>query len=122
MPVPTAVPPRASSARSGRAAVTLAAPLRTWAAYPPNSWPRRTGVASMRWVLPDFTTESNSTDFASSETGQALQGRQEVLGHGERGGQMDGRGDDVVGRLAGIDVIVGVDAHFHRRSRRPDWR
>ncbi|MBR7679110.1 hypothetical protein KDA82_40500, partial [Streptomyces daliensis] len=36
-------------------------PCRTCAAYPPNSWPRVTGVASIRCVRPDFTTCANSS-------------------------------------------------------------
>ena len=35
------------------------------AAYPPNSWPSITGVASIRCVRPDLTTSLNSSAFAS---------------------------------------------------------
>ena len=48
IPVPTAVPPSGSSATRGRTARIRSPPYRTCAAYPPNSWPRVTGVASMR--------------------------------------------------------------------------
>lgn len=48
MPVPTAVPPRGSSARRGREAYSRSTPYRIWAAYPPNSCPSVTGVASIR--------------------------------------------------------------------------
>ncbi len=60
-PVPTAVPPSASSARRGftdssRASAFLAA----WA-YPENSWPSRTGTASWRCVRPILITSSSSS-------------------------------------------------------------
>jgi len=37
------------------------------AAYPPNSCPRVTGVASMRWVRPLLTTSANSSALRESE-------------------------------------------------------
>ena len=61
MPVPTAVPPSGSSPTRGREARRRSTPYRTAAAYPPNSWPRVTGVASMRWVRPLLTTSANSS-------------------------------------------------------------
>jgi hypothetical protein len=65
MPVPTAVPPSGSSASRGSAACSRSMPCRTCAAYPPNSWPRVTGVASIRWVRPPFTTPANSVALRS---------------------------------------------------------
>ena len=65
MPVPTAVPPRGSSATRGSVDSSRSMPSRTIAAYPPNSWPSITGVASIRCVRPDFTTSLNSSAFAS---------------------------------------------------------
>jgi hypothetical protein len=65
-PVPTAVPPRATSVRSSRAFFTRCMPRSIWPAYPVNSWPSRIGVASWRCVRPVFTTSSNSRDFSSS--------------------------------------------------------
>ena len=59
MPVPTAVPPRGSSPRRGSAARARSTPCSTAVAYPPNSWPSVTGVASIRWVRPDLTTDLN---------------------------------------------------------------
>ena len=57
MPVPTAVPPSGSSADARqRRLEPLDAVADLAAAYPANSWPRVTGVASIRWVRPDFTT------------------------------------------------------------------
>ncbi len=64
MPVPTAVPPRGSSRTRGRTDSSRSAAYRTVAAYPPNSWPSITGVASMRWVRPDFTSPANSSALA----------------------------------------------------------
>ena len=65
MPVPTAVPPSGSSATRGIVASIRSMPYRTWAAYPPNSWPRVTGVASIRWVRPLLTTSANSSALAA---------------------------------------------------------
>ena len=67
MPVPTAVPPSGSSRTRGRTDSSRSAAYRTVAAYPENSWPSITGVASMRWVRPDFTRPANSVALASSE-------------------------------------------------------
>ena len=67
MPVPTAVPPSGTSAADGSARSTRAMPLRTWAAYPANSWPSVTGVASIRCVRPDLTTSANSSALRSSD-------------------------------------------------------
>ncbi len=66
MPVPTAVPPSGSWARWGSALRTRATALSIWVAYPPNSWPSVTGVASIRCVRPALTTSSNSIDFSRS--------------------------------------------------------
>ncbi|KIF05522.1 hypothetical protein PL81_12745 [Streptomyces sp. RSD-27] len=65
IPVPTAVPPSGSSASLGRTACRRSIPYRIWAAYPPNSWPRVTGVASIRCVRPDLTTSANSAALRS---------------------------------------------------------
>ena len=66
MPVPTAVPPSGSSASRGSVDSSRSMPSRTCAAYPPNSWPSVTGVASIRWVRPDLTTLANSSALASN--------------------------------------------------------
>src|ERR1035441_4872176 len=65
-PVPTAVPPSGSSPSLGRIATVRSAPWLIAAAYPPNSWPRVTGTASIRWVLPTLTTAANSAALASN--------------------------------------------------------
>src|SRR3954452_16475250 len=68
IPVPTAVPPRGSSATRGRVARTRSAPRRICWAYPLNSWPSVTGVASIRCVRPDFTTWANSDPLRDRES------------------------------------------------------
>ena len=45
------------------------------AAYPPNSWPSMTGVASIRWVRPDFTTSANSSALARQAVARSTRGR-----------------------------------------------
>src|SRR5690625_4663436 len=39
---------------------------------------------------------------------QVPQSRDQVVGHGGRGGDVDGGGEDVVGRLRSVDVVIGV--------------
>ena len=66
MPVPTAVPPTASS-RSDRIALSVrSTAFATWAAYPENSCPSVTGVASIKCVRPILMIGSNARAFASS--------------------------------------------------------
>ena len=65
-PVPTAVPPRASSCRWGSADSRCATPWSSWATQPEISWPRVRGVASCRWVRPIFTTSSKARALACS--------------------------------------------------------
>lgn len=45
-PVPTAVPPYANSLTAANLLLTLSIPFLTYYAYPPNSYPKVTGVAS----------------------------------------------------------------------------
>ena len=66
-PVPTAVPPSASSCTEIIERSMRSMPSSICRAYPPNSCPRVTGVASIRWVRPDFTTSPNSIDLRRSE-------------------------------------------------------
>ena len=51
---------------------------RTGAAYPPNSWPSVTGVASIRCVRPLLTTSANSAAFASSDVGEVVERGQQI--------------------------------------------
>ena len=55
-PVPTAVPPRASSRRPGSASSTIALSFSRLVRQPLISWARVMGTASCRWVRPLFTT------------------------------------------------------------------
>jgi thiamine biosynthesis lipoprotein len=64
--------PRTGWPARGASSATVIAPTcaladASWAAYPPNSCPNRTGVASMRCVRPLLTTSSNSDALARSE-------------------------------------------------------
>mmetsp|Transcript_6371 Transcript_6371/g.8764 ORF Transcript_6371/g.8764 Transcript_6371/m.8764 type:complete len:221 (-) Transcript_6371:408-1070(-) len=64
-PVPTAVPPIASSHKRGRHDSTRLIALATCWAYPPNSCPRVSGVASCQCVRPHFIMSLNSLALAS---------------------------------------------------------
>ena len=66
MPVPTAVPPSATSDSSAFAWSSLRRERSICAAYPRNSWPSRTGVASWRWVLPVLMMGMNSSALRSN--------------------------------------------------------
>tara|TARA_B100000809_G_scaffold217247_1_gene223311 strand:- start:99 stop:629 length:531 start_codon:yes stop_codon:yes gene_type:complete len=62
-PVPTAVPPSASSSRSPIALSTRLMAASSIETYPLNSCPRVSGTASMRWVLPILTMLLKSLDL-----------------------------------------------------------
>ena len=64
--MPVAVPPSGSSASRGSTDSSRSTPSRTCWAYPPNSWPSVTGVASIRWVRPLLTTAANSVSLRRS--------------------------------------------------------
>ena len=64
-PVPTAVPPIGSSTTSRKVARIASSLMRIWSAWPENSWPSVSGVASWRWVRPIFTMSSNARAFDS---------------------------------------------------------
>ena len=64
-PVPTAVPPMASS-RARESAYSMPSRAKSiCATHPEMTWPRRIGVASCRWVRPTMMTSSNSFAFPS---------------------------------------------------------
>ncbi len=65
-PVPTAVPPMASSPRESRRPLRRRRPCSTWLAHPPTSWPSRIGVASCRWVRPALGIPSKASAFSRS--------------------------------------------------------
>ncbi len=83
MPVPTAVPPRGSSRTRGRTASRRSRARSATAAYPPSSCPRVTGVASIRWVRPDFTASAYSALLALE--GGVQRGDARRAGRGRRG-------------------------------------
>ena len=64
MPVPTAVPPMVISRSQSDAWASFWRWRWTVWPYAANSWPRRMGVASCRWVRPDLMTSSNSVPLA----------------------------------------------------------
>ena len=66
MPVPTAVPPSGRSPSSSWACFSRRSARSACPAYPWNSWPSRTGVASWRWVRPVLMTGISSSAFCSS--------------------------------------------------------
>ena len=113
----------ADPGQDGRAARCRSA---TWAAYPPNSWPSVTGVASMRCVRPALTTSSNSPAFAASAAARCVERRDQLDGRRRGGGEVDGGREHVVGRLRRVHVVVRVHracrAAGRRASRSPRWR
>ena len=64
-PVPTAVPPMASSRKGSSAPVIWPVELAISAAQPPTSWPSVSGVASCRWVRPILTMSAKASAFSS---------------------------------------------------------
>ena len=65
-PVPTAVPPTASSCSGPRHAPIAWSAWSSWATQPDISWPRVTGVASCRCVRPIFTMPAYAEALAAS--------------------------------------------------------
>ena len=83
----------------------------------------------MRCVRPAFTTSVELVGLGPQRRGQVLERGDQVGDDGLGGGQVDGRGEHVVGRLAGVDVVVGVTclAGLTRgcappAGRSPRWR
>jgi hypothetical protein len=68
-----------------------------------------TGVASIRWVRPDFTTSANSSALAASEACSRLERGQQVRSPRLVGGEVHRGREHVVGGLPGVHVVVGVD-------------
>ena len=121
MPVPTAVPPSGSSPAREMALVASHRRASACAAYPESSWLRRTGVASCRCVRPILTTSSNSAVFLPSVCGELFECGNERFLHRDGGGDVDRAGDDVVGRLLLVHVIVGMDGRFAAALTRGDF-
>ena len=78
------------------------------AAYPPNSWPSITGVASIRCVRPDLTTALNSSALASSDDRELVERRDQLCPGRLHRGDVDRGREGVVARLAGVHVVVRV--------------
>ena len=64
-PVPTAVPPAASSYSPSAERVRFSVASSSCRAYPDHSWPTVSGTASSRWVRPILTTSRHSSAFAA---------------------------------------------------------
>ncbi len=71
-PVPTAVPPSASRFSGTSAASSISMGVSIMPRQPLISWLKRMGVASWRWVRPDFTTSAFS---ASSRRSVSMKAR-----------------------------------------------
>ena len=65
MPVPTAVPPSASSASAFEAPCARSRAWSIWARKPLNSCPRVIGVASCRWVRPILMASAKALSFSA---------------------------------------------------------
>ena len=63
----------------------------------------------MRCVRPDFTTSSNSAAFRSSDVASEPERGQEIVRELPERGQMHGRREDVVRRLAHVHVVVRMN-------------
>ena len=67
-------------------------------------------MASIRWVRPDLTMSANSCALASSAVAEVVQRREQIGADAFDRRDMDGAGDDVVGGLAIVDLIVGMNS------------
>ena len=114
-PVPTAVPPSGSSASRGSADSSRSTPYCTCASYPENSWPRVTGVASIRWVRPGLDHGRELLRLALQREGEVAQRGHQVVDDRLGRRQVDRGREDVVGGLRGVDVVVRV----HPPARSP---
>ena len=121
MPVPTAVPP---SGQLGEHVEGLAAPrarrtstcLRVAARTPGRGGPASrpaVGAADLDDVVELLRLVGRARRASASGPGI------EVLANAPAGRDVDGRGNHVVGRLAHVDVVVGVDRLLARRAVPP---
>ncbi len=116
-PVPTAVPPSASSYSPSSVRSSALSQNASCAAQPLNSCPSVSGVASIRWVRPTLTMSLNSSLFASMPLRSAATAGQEALLDLERHGHVHHRREHVVRRLRAVHVVVGVNGLL--RAHRP---
>jgi hypothetical protein len=100
IPVPTAVPPSGSSPIRGSEARSRSTPYWTAAAGD------RGGVHQMRAPALDHVGEL--VGLAGQRQLEVLQRRDQFADDRARRGDVDGRGEDVVGRLRGVHVVVRV--------------
>ena len=80
-----------------------------WPACPKNSWPSRMGVASCRCVRPVLITSQKVADLSASACCRRSKCRHEFYSDAVGGGNLYRRRDDIVGRLAAVDVVVGMN-------------
>ena len=109
MPVPTAVPPRGSSPRPSRERAS-SPPARVHLAEVAAenlAEADRRGVLQMGAADGDDVVEGQR--LLAERLLHAGQGRDQALADLDGGGQVHGRGDHVVARLAEVDVVVGMD-------------
>ena len=69
---------------------------------------QRQGTASCRWVRPILTMSANASGSVFQRCAQDAPAPAAVSAYAQAGGHMHRGGENVVGRLAEIDVIVGV--------------
>ena len=77
-------------------------------------------MASIRWVRPGLHQPGELLGLALEAGGEHVEGGQQVVGDGERRGDVDRGREGVVAGLAGVDVVVGV--HVGPAARRRGWR
>jgi hypothetical protein len=109
-PVPTAVPPWASS--SGRAGSFRCRRMRVFdllGVSAENSWPSVSGVASWVWVRPILMMSAQAFALASRALMQVFERREQGWTTSSAQATCMAVGIGVVGRLGHVDVIVGVD-------------
>ncbi len=99
----------------------------SWCAQPANSCPRVSGIASMRCVRPILTMSANSSRLGGERVAEAASAGSRWRDDPLRGGDVHRGGEGVVGRLAAVDVVVGVDRVLaaerrRRRARSRGWR
>ena len=122
-PVPTAVPPIASSCSGGRPRAIACSAWSSCATQPEISWPSVSGVASCRWVRPILTMSAKAARLVGERAAQ------------RRAGPAAGRWRSpstaatciAVGKTSlddwpQVDVVVRVHAGAPRRARRPAAR
>ncbi len=122
MPVPTAVPPRATGVSSSRAYARRLSPASIWSAYPRNTCPNRIGVASWRWVRPILITFQVSRDFAISSSRSERTAGSSTSSSARSADTCIAVGITSLLDWPEVDVIVGVHRFARASRRRQDLR